>query len=531
MVVSRETHATDAGVAVLKAGGNAIDAAVAVGFALAVTHPSAGNLGGGGFMLVRFADGRTTFVDFRERAPGKASRDMYLGKDGKPTRDSVVGWRASGVPGTARGLELAHKKYGSKPWRELVEPAVGLARDGFAVSYGLSRGLRGVESLPRFAESKRIFLKGGAYYEAGETFKQPELAATLGRIAAKGASDFYEGETARRLAKEMAAGGGLVTLEDLKAYTAVERTPVEGDYRGYHFITAPPPSSGGIGMLQMLGVLEKTDYEKSGAGSARAIHFAAEAMRRYDADRSEYLGDPDYFKTPLRQLIDRRYLDKLRSSIDPMHATPSGDVKPGELKMYESTETTHYSIVDKAGNAVAVTYTLNGSYGSGVTVPGLGFLLNNEMDDFSVKPGHPNMFGVIGGVANAIEPGKHPLSSMTPTIVLKGGKPYLVVGTPGGSRIITSVMETIMNVLDFKMNIQDAVNYPRFHHQWQPDMLYVEPGISPDTRALLDKMGHKVEISRSICEMAAIQFEENETGKKWLAGAADPRTEGKAAGY
>ena len=526
MVVSREANATDAGVAVLKAGGNAVDAAVAVGLALAVTHPSAGNLGGGGFMLVRFADGRSTFIDFRERAPGKATRNMYLDAAGNATKESVTGYRAPGIPGTVRGLEMAQKKYGRAKWSTLVDPAVKLARDGFPVSYGLANTLRSSKQLARFAESKRIFQRDGKYYEVGEVFRQPELAATLGRIAAKGSAGFYEGETAQRFAKEIAAGGGIITLEDLKNYTAIERKPLEGSYRGYKIITAPPPSSGGVGMLQMMGVLEKSGYEKNGAGSAAAIHWAAEAMRRYYADRAEYLGDPDFVNVPVSKLLDPRYITKLRNSIDPAHATPSASVRAGDLKVYESTETTHYSIVDKEGNAVAVTYTLNGGYGSGVTLPGLGFLLNNEMDDFAAKPGVPNMFGALGGDANAIQPGKRPLSSMTPTIVLKDGKPYLVVGAPGGTRILTSVMETILNVVDFGMNIQDAVNAPRFHHQWQPDTLDVEPGISPDTRALLEQRGHKLATVRAICEMAAIQFEE-----KWLAGASDPRVEGKAAGY
>ena len=526
MVVSREANATDAGVAALKAGGNAVDAAVAVGFALAVTHPSAGNLGGGGFMLIRFADGKTTFIDFRERAPGKATRDMYLDAAGNVTKDSLTGYRAPGVPGTVRGLEMAQKKYGRAKWSSLVEPAVKLARDGFPVSYGLASSLRGTKNLSQFPESKRIFQKNGNFYVPGEMIRQPELAATLDRIASQGSADFYEGETARRFVKEIAAGGGLISLADLKSYTATERRPLEGSYRGYKVITAPPPSSGGVGMLQMMGVLEKSGYEKNGAGSAAAIHWAAEAMRRFYADRAEYLGDPDFVSVPVTKLLDPRYITKLRASIDPAHATSSEQVRAGDLKAYESAETTHYSIVDSEGNAVAVTYTLNGGYGSGVTLPGLGFLLNNEMDDFSAKPGVPNMFGVLGGDANAIQPGKRPLSSMTPSIVLKDGKPFLVVGTPGGSRIITSVMETILNVLDFGMNIQDAVNAPRFHHQWKPDTLLLEPGISPDTRALLGQRGHSIEIVRAICEMSAIQFE-----GKWLAGASDPRVEGKAAGY
>jgi gamma-glutamyltranspeptidase/glutathione hydrolase len=527
MVVSREANATDAGVAVLKAGGNAIDAAAAVGFALAVTHPSAGNIGGGGFMLIRFADGRTTFLDFRERAPLAATRDMYLDAEGKPTRDSVLGWRAAGVPGTPRGLEYAHRKYGRMKWADVVAPSVRLARQGFPVSYGLAEGLKNAKNLPRFPESKRIFLKNGSYLEAGERFVQPELARVLERIQKQGSRDFYEGQTARILAEEMSKHGGLITLEDLKQYQVAERKPLEGVYRGHTIITAPPPSSGGIGILQMLAVLEKTGYEKHGAGSALEIHYTAEAMRRFYADRAQHLADPDFWPVPVSKLLSESYIATLRSSIDPDKATPSDQVRAGDMATSESDQTTHYSIVDEQGNCVAVTYTLNGGYGSGVTVPRLGFLLNNEMDDFSVKPGHPNMFGAVGGEANAIQPKKRPLSSMSPSMVLKNGKPFLIVGTPGGTRILTSVMQVIQNVIDFKMGIQDAVNYPRFHHQWRPDQVQLEPQFSPDTRRLLEQRGHKVEDVRSICEIAAIEFQEN----GWLAGAADPRVEGKAAGY
>ena len=527
MVVSREIHATDAGVAILQSGGNAVDAAVAVGLALAVTHPSAGNIGGGGFMLVRFADGRTTFIDFRERAPEKSTRDMYLDKDGKPTRDSLLGWRAAGIPGTVRGFELAHKKYGKAKWADLVAPSVKLAKLGFPVGYGLSTALKSAKNLAQFPDSRRIFQRDGNFYEPGELFTQPELASVLERIQKVGPKDFYEGETARKMVAAMDKVGGLFTLNDLKNYVATERAPLTGSYRGYEIITAPPPSSGGIGILQMLGVLEKTDYSSYGAGSAQAIHFTAEAMRRYYADRSEYLGDPDFFQVPTKKLLDPRYLSTLRDSIDPAAATNSDKIKPGNLAPYESLETTHYSIVDAEGNAVSVTYTLNGGYGSGATVPGLGILLNNEMDDFSVKPGTPNMYGAIGGEANAIQPGKRPLSSMTPSIVVKDGKLALVVGTPGGTRILTNVMQVIQNVIDFKMPIQDAVNFPRFHHQWRPDKLYMETDFSPDTRRLLEQKGHTIETVARMCEIMAIQVEAN----GWLAGAADPRVEGKAAGY
>ena len=527
LVVTRESHATDAGLSVLRAGGNAVDAAVAVGFALAVTHPAAGNLGGGGFMLIRFADGRTTFLDFRERAPEKASRDMYLDTDGKPTRDSLVGYRAAGVPGTVRGLELASRKYGRNKWAKLLAPAIKLAAQGFPVSYGLARSLQSSRKLlERFPDSKRIFLRNGRFYEPGEVLLQPELAATLKRIASQGAQEFYEGETARRLVEAMTRNGGLWTLSDLKNYAVVERKPLTGRYRGYDLITAPPPSSGGVGILEMMGMLEGSGYEKSGAGSAATVHYLTEVMRRYYADRAEYLGDPDFVRVPMAGLLNPQYLARLRKSIDPERATPSAQVHAGNPAAYESSQTTHYSIVDADGNAVALTYTLNGGYGSGVTAPGLGFLLNNEMDDFAAKPGAPNNDGLVYGQANAIQPRKRPLSSMTPTIVLRDGRLYLVLGSPGGPRIITTVLEVLLNVFDFGMNVQEAADWPRFHHQWLPDKLYMERGFSPDTIRLLEARGHTVENARSIGEVAAILL-----NGAWLEGAADSRTEGKAAGY
>jgi gamma-glutamyltranspeptidase/glutathione hydrolase len=531
MVVTVEQHATDAGVAVLEAGGNAVDAAVAVGFALAVTHPSAGNIGGGGFMLVRFADGRATFIDFRERAPEKASRNMYLDTSGNPTKDSVVGYRAAGVPGSVRGFEYASKKYGRKPWAEVVAPAVALAEKGFPVSYGFANSLRGsVERLGQFPESKRIFLRDGKFYEAGETFVQPELARTLRRIREQGARDFYEGETARLLAADMERHGGVVTLADLRDYTVVERAPLTGTYRGYDIITAPPPSSGGPGILQMLGVLEGSGYEKAGAGSAAELHYLAETMRRYFADRAASMGDPDFVKVPVASLLDPAYIAQLRKSIDPEHATPSSQIHAVKALAPESSETTHYSIVDADGNAVAVTYTLNFGYGDGVTVPGLGFLLNDEMDDFAAKPGEPNGFGLVQGEANAIQPRKRPLSSMTPTIVTggvtRGGKLELVLGTPGGPTIINSVLQVLLNVVDFGMSVQDAVDFPRIHHQWLPDRLVMERGFSPDTIALLKARGHQMKMVGGMGEVAAIQERDG-----WLEGAADPRTEGTAKGY
>jgi gamma-glutamyltranspeptidase/glutathione hydrolase len=528
MVVAQEPLAADVGLAVLKSGGNAIDAAVAVGFALEVTYPFAGNIGGGGFLTARFADGRVTFIDFREAAPKAASRNMYLDAAGNVTRDSIEGWRASGVPGTVRGLELAHKKYGRKPWAELVAPAVDLAGNGLPMSWSNSDSLAHAGHLDKFQESKRIFRRDGKLYEPGEVLIQPELAATLERIRSRGASDFYEGETAHRLATEMERNGGLITLDDLRDYRAIERKPLEGKYKNYGIITAPPPSSGGIGILQMLGMLEGSNYDKTGAGSAATIHYLAEVMRRYYADRSEYLGDSDFYKVPIAGLLDAAYIASRRASIDPNHVTPSDQLGPGRPPGRESTDTTHYSIVDGEGNAVAVTYTLNGAYGSGVTVPGLGFLMNNEMDDFAAKPGTPNMFGLVQGESNAIQPGKRPLSSMTPTIVLRDGKPFLVLGAPGGSTIITAVLQVMLNVVDFGMNVQDAVDAPRVHHQWKPDRLEVERGISPDTIALLRQRGHVINDSRPpvLARVEAILIDGG-----WLQGGQDGRGTGKAAGY
>jgi len=529
MVVAQEPFAADVGVAVLRQGGNAVDAAVAIGFALAVTHPFAGNLGGGGFMLIRLADGRATFLDFRERAPGKATHDMYLGAGGKVTRGSLEGWRASGVPGTVRGLQLAHSKFGRAKWADDVAPAIDLASKGFEISYSLAESLRGSRNLSQFPESKRIFQKDGAFYQAGDRLIQPGLANTLRRIAATGGSDFYQGETARILAAEMARNGGLITLDDLKNYTAVERAPLAGKYRGnYQILAAPPPSSGGVGILQMLGMLEGTGYEKTGAGSAAACHYLAEAMRRFFADRSEYMGDPDFVSVPVAGMLDPAYISKLRAAIDPERATPSSQIRPGHPEGAESLETTHYNVVDREGNAVAVTYTLNGGYGSGVTVPGLGFLLNNEMDDFAAKPGEPNMFGLVQGERNAIQPNKRPLSSMAPAIVLRDGKLFLVLGAPGGSYIPSAVTQVILNVIDFKMNVQDAVDAPRIHHQWLPDKLQCEKGVSPDTVAILKARGYDVDFSPAVV-LARVEAILADGG--WLQGGSDGRGAGKAAGY
>jgi gamma-glutamyltranspeptidase/glutathione hydrolase len=527
MVVSVEPHATEVGVKILQAGGNAVDAAVAVGLALAVTHPGAGNLGGGGFMLVRLADGRTAFLDFRERAPAAASRNMYLDSNGKATQDSTLGYRASGVPGTVRGLELASQKFGKLPWAQLVRPAAELASKGYALSYSEANSMRGGgRGMEPFPESKRIFLRDGKYFEPGETFLQADLGRTLDRIARLGAKDFYEGETATLLAADMQKHGGLITLDDLKNYKAIERPPLTGKYRGYDIITAPPPSSGGVGILQMLGVLEGTDFAKTGPGSATAVHYITEAMRHFFADRSEHLGDPDFVKVPLTAMLDPKYILKIRGSIDAEKATPSSQVHAAVFTGRESNETTHFSVADAQGNVVAVTYTLNGGYGSKVTATGLGFLLNNEMDDFAPKPGEANMYGLIQGEFNAIQPGKTPLSSMVPTILMRDGKPFAVLGSPGGPTIINTVLEVAINMIDWNMNVQDAVNWPRFHHQWLPDELRMENGYSPDTIDLLTKRGYMVKRVGAQGECAAIRFNNG-----WLEGAADPRSGGTAGGY
>jgi len=529
MVVAMESIAADVGVQVLKSGGNAVDAAVSVGFALSVTHPFAGNLGGGGYMLIRFADGRTTFIDFREKAPEKASHDMYLDASGKLTRDSLEGWRSSGVPGTVRGFELAQQHYGKLKWSDDMAPAIDLATKGFPVSYALAESLKGSRNLAKDDESKRIYLKNGAFYDVGETLALPELAQTLTRISKNGANEFYEGETAKMFAARMEKNGGLITLSDLKNYAAIERKPLTGNYRNYTIITAPPSSSGGILLLQMLGMLDGSGYEKGGFGAASTIHYVAEVMRRAYADRNTYIGDPDFVKVPISGLLDPAYLAKRRESIDPERASPSADVAPGEPAGRESSETTHFSVVDSEGNAVAVTYTLNGGYGNGITVPGLGFLLNNEMDDFASKPGEKNLFGLVQGEVNAIQPSKRPVSSMVPTIILRDGKLFMTAGAPGGSRIPTAVLQVILNVLDFGMNVQDAVDAPRFHHQWLPDKLSLERGISPDTVAILKANGYDVDYAPGVvlAQVAAIVSDGG-----WLQGASDGRSNaGKAAGY
>lgn len=536
MVASASRLASQAGVGILKQGGNAVDAACATAFALAVTYPVAGNLGGGGFMLIRLADGRAVAIDYRETAPAAATTAMYQDSAGDIISNaSLVGFRASGVPGTVAGLELAQRKYGKLKWRDVIEPARRLASEGFPVSAAMASGLHSEKALSQFPESRRIFLKEGAFYKAGETFRQPELGATLARLQQYGARDFYEGRTAERIAKAMRANNGLITREDLKNYKAVERVPLRGTYRDYEVLTMPPPSSGGIALLEMLNILEPYDLAKWGRDAPETNHLLIEAMRRAFADRAGFLGDPDFVRVPVNALIAKPYAAQVSRSIDLNRATPSAQVKHGQTAGYESPQTTHFSVVDADGNAVSNTYTLNMAFGSGVTVEGAGFLLNDEMDDFTSKPGIPNGFGLIQGASNAIAPGKRPLSSMTPTILLKNGKLFLVIGSPGGPTIINTVLQVILNVADHKMNIAQAIAAPRLHHQWLPDQIRAETNsLSPETRRKLEQIGHV------FAKRAGMQNEhwgdaegmliDPLTGKR--CGASDPRSRDAATiGY
>ncbi len=536
MAVSVSEIASRIGADVMKKGGNAVDAAVAIGFALAVTWPSAGNIGGGGFMLVRLADGTTEAIDYRERAPLKATRDMYLDAQGNVIKGlSVQGYKAVAVPGTVAGLALAHKRYGKLKWAELVEPARKLASGGFEVSYHLAKNFSAKSTVDRmqpFDDSRRIFQRNGKFYEPGELFVQPELAATLARIR-DNPRDFYEGETARLLAEAMKGNGGIITLEDLKTYEPTVRTPLRGTYRGYEIVTMPPPSSGGICLLEMLNMLEPYDLKSMGWHSSRHTHTMIEVMRRAFADRAEFLGDTDFVpNVPVNALISRAYADERRKSIDPAHATPSKGTPAGKP---EKTQTTHYTVIDQDGNVVTNTYTLNDGFGSGVTVRGAGFLLNNEMDDFAARPGVPNDFELIQGEANAIAPKKRPLSSMTPTIVLKDGKVFFATGSPGGPTIINTVLQTIVNVIDFGMTLQQAVDAPRVHHQWLPDQIYWELlDLQADTRTTLEQMGHKFRDKPGFSDLDSIGDAHSvmidpATGLR--LGAADPRRGGAAAGW
>lgn len=531
MVASASEHATRAGLEILRKGGNAVDAAVAVGLALAVSYPIAGNIGGGGFMVVRTAAGKTVALDYRETAPAKSRRDLYLDRSGKVIPDaSTTGYLAPGVPGTVAGLSLALAKYGTLKWRDVVEPARRLAADGFPVSYTLARTLR-ESKLDRFPESKRIFLRGGNLYREGEIIRQPDLAATLKRLQEQGPREFYEGRTAELMAADMRANRGLITREDLKAYRPVVREPIRGTYRGYEIVTMPPPSSGGVALIEMLNMLEGYDVGALGHNSSRKYHLFTEVMRRAFADRAEYMGDPGFVKMPIAGLTSKRYAVDLAKGIDLSKATPSTQVKAGRPAAYESPQTTHFSVVDAQGNAVSSTYTLNTAYGSCVTAKGTGIILNNEMDDFTSKPGVPNAFGLIQGEANAIAPGKRPLSSMTPTLVLKDGKLFLVTGSPGGPTIINTVLQVITNVVDHGMNLRQAVTEPRIHHQWLPDAIQTEPyGLSPDVAEALRAKGHRLADRPSYMGDAQSVMIDPRSGVR--LGASDPRSpDGLAAGF
>src|SRR5580692_7821811 len=550
IVVSVHELGSRAGAEIMKAGGNAVDAAVATGFALAVVHPQAGNLGGGGFMLIRLADGRVHFVDYREKAPAAATANMYLDAQGNVVEHaSVVGYKSIGVPGSVAGMVYAEKEFGKLTLGQVMTPAIKLAREGYPLAWQDAQDLLD-QDLAKFPESRRIFQRNGNYYKQGEVFRQPELARTLERIA-NNPDDFYHGAMARELAASIQKGGGLITTDDLAHYGVKEREPIRGIYRGDEIISAPPPSSGGIALVEILNILEGYDLAKAGDRSAASVHLTVEAFRRAFYDRAEFLGDPDFSKIPVAQLIDKKYGAAWRGTIDPAQASVSKDLKRpaifSELEQYasqhlqplsvhEPAHTTHYSVVDSEGNAVAVTTTLNDSYGSRATAEGLGFLLNDEMDDFAAKPGVPNLYGLIQGPANAVGPGKRPLSAMTPTIVLKDGKLFLVLGSPGGARIITTAANILMGVVDYGMNIQEAVDAPRFHNQWLPDAVNVEQWFSPDAVRLLEQMGHKVKTGETAGGDWAPYWSDGEciaidlkTGER--LGASDVRNNGKAVGY
>jgi gamma-glutamyltranspeptidase / glutathione hydrolase len=541
MITSVHELASRAGVEMMRAGGNAVDAAVATGFALAVVHPQAGNLGGGGFMLIRMADGKTHFIDYREKAPVKATADMYLDAQGNVVGDaSLVGYKAVGVPGSVAGMAFAESKYGRLGLRRVMQPAIRLAHDGFPLAWEDAADLHDAD-LAKFPESRRIFQRNGNYYKAGESFTQPDLARTLERIA-QNPDDFYHGAMARQIAAGMQTGGGLITAQDLADYDVKEREPILGTYRGYQIISAPPPSSGGTALVEILNILEGYDLKQLGNRSAVSIHLITEAFRRAFFDRAEFMGDPDFARIPVAPLIDKKYGAAWRESIDPEHASISKDLKrPAaftKLEQYagmhrqatasESQDTTHYSVVDADGTAVAVTTTLNDSFGSRVTAEGLGFLLNDEMDDFASKQGVPNVYGLIQGPANAIAGGKRPLSAMTPTIVVNRGKLFLVMGSPGGPTIISTVANILIGVVDYGLDIQEAVNAPRFHNQWMPDQMLAEDRISPDTIHLLQAKGHQIKTEQFWGDGECIEVDAK-TGER--LGASDGRNNGKAVGY
>lgn len=536
MVASQHELASEIGVEIMKKGGNAVDAAIAVGLALAVVYPEAGNLGGGGFMLIRTKDGKFTSIDYREMAPEKATRNIYVDKEGNVIQGeggSVVGYRAAGVPGTPAGFEYALKNYGSGkvPWSELVEPSVRLASNGYTLSHRLAQLFVSYkENLEKYPESKRIFLNNGDYFKEGDLFKQPDLAKTLQRIQKHGAKEFYEGKTAELIATDMKRNNGLITLQDLKTYEVKERVPIRGNYRGHNIVSMPPPSSGGIVLVQILNMLEQYDLDKMGHNSAAKYHILTEAMRRAFADRAEYMGDPDYSFIPAFQLTRKKYSIDRSKSINLKKASNSQDIKFGKVTGKESMDTTHFTVVDKDGMVVSNTYTINNIYGSAVTAKGTGVLLNDEMDDFAARPGKPNLYGLVQGERNAVGPRKRPLSSMTPTIVMrKDGSFWFAVGARGGPRIITAALQTTINIIDHKMNIQQAVDAPRIHHQWLPDHIMFEPfGISNDTRSVLEGYGHNfAKSSRTLASATAVAVAANGV----RLGAIDSRSDGLAVGY
>jgi gamma-glutamyltranspeptidase/glutathione hydrolase len=539
MVVTAQHIATQVGVDVLKHGGNAVDAAVAVGYALAVVYPAAGNLGGGGFMTVQLADGRKTFLDFREKAPLGATANMYLDKDGNVIKGlSTKGPLAVGVPGSVSGMEYARQKYGTMSRVALLRPAIALAEKGFALDQGdVDIFQTATDDFRKDPASAAIFLNQGEPFRVGDRLVQPALAKTLKAISRKGSDGFYKGWVGAAIVKSSRSGSGLITQADLDQYSTRELAPIECDYRGYHVISAPPPSSGGVVICEMLNILEGYPLKDLGFHSAQAVHYQVEAMRHAYVDRNSYLGDPDFVKNPIARLTDKAYAAQIRAVIDPNKAGVSKDIKPG-VEPHEGTNTTHYSIADRWGNAVGVTYTLNDWFGARVTVPGTGVLLNDEMDDFTAKLGVPNLYGLVQGEANAIAPGKRPLSSMSPTIVSKDGHPVMVVGTPGGSRIITAVLLTVLNVIDYGMNVQEAVDAPRFHQQWLPDLTNVENfALSPDTRKILEAAGHRLGAPQPANHVTALLIGAPSLGGKPVGpnrfyGANDPRrNSGLAMGY
>ncbi|WP_283180843.1 MULTISPECIES: gamma-glutamyltransferase [unclassified Pseudomonas] len=540
MVVTAQHLASHVGVDVLKNGGNAVDAAVAVGYALAVVYPAAGNLGGGGFMTIQLADGRKTFLDFREKAPLAATADMYLDKEGNVVPDlSTRGHLAVGVPGTVSGMELALSKYGTKPRKEVIAPAIKLAEDGFVLEQGDVELLEYATDVFKkdIKDSGAIFLSNGEPMQVGQQLVQKDLAKTLREISENGADGFYKGWVADAIVTSSQANKGIITQADLDKYKTRELAPIECDYRGYHVVSAPPPSSGGVVICEIMNILEGYPMKDLGYHSAQSMHYQIEAMRHAYVDRNSYLGDPDFVKNPIDHLLDKNYATKIRTAIDPQKAGVSRELKPG-VAPHEGSNTTHYSIVDKWGNAVSVTYTLNDWFGAGVMASKTGVILNDEMDDFTSKIGVPNMYGLVQGEANAIAPGKAPLSSMSPTIVTKDGKVVMVVGTPGGSRIITATLLTMLNVIDYGMNIQEAVDAPRFHQQWLPEETNLETfTTSPDTVKMLESWGHKFAGPQDANHVAAIlvgapSLEGKPVGKNRFYGANDPRRNtGLSLGY